>query len=372
MDPLLFKKISNPLDIGLNMLKKLYVPSVKRDQPPGTPTYTGEKTDVPIHIGVINYSPDVMEEKEFDTIEETFAYMESPPTSWINIDGLHKPELIAGIGKKAGLHPLIIEDILHTHQRPKTDDAGNTLFLVVRMLRVHPERPDILSEQVSFALVNNTLISFQEIRGDAFDSVRDRIRKNQGRVRKTGADYLLYSLMDAVVDNYFKVLEQLGERIEAIEIALMEDPYPELLTQIYALKRELLYIRKAVWPLREAVGTLERGGNPLIKESTQVYLRDLYDHTIQVIDTIESFRDMLSGVQDLYLSSLGNKTNQVMKVLTIIATIFIPITFIAGIYGMNFEAMPELKWRYGYPAVWAVMILMAVGMLVYFRRKKWF
>ena len=366
------KKISNPLDIGLNMLKKLYVPSVKRDQPPGTPVYTGEKTDVPIHISVIHYSPDSLEEKEFGTIGETFDYIESPPTSWINIDGLHQPEIIADIGTKAGLHPLLIEDILHTHQRPKTDDQGNILFLVVHMLRVHPERPEILSEQVSFALVLNTLISFQESPGDAFDGVRERIRQKQGRVRKMGADYLLYSLMDAVVDNYFKVLEQLGERIETIETALMEDPYPELLNQIYALKRELLYIRKAVWPLREAISTLERGENALIKESTQAYLRDLYDHTIQVIDTIESFRDMLSGVQDLYLSSLGNKTNQVMKVLTIIATIFIPITFVAGIYGMNFEVIPELKWRYGYATVWAVMILMVTAMLVYFRRKKWF
>jgi magnesium transporter len=365
------KKLETPLDLGLSMLKKLYVPSAKRGQPPGTPVYTGEKTDVPIRIRVIHYSADVLEEKEFDDIAETFSYIESPPTSWINIDGLHKPEIISAIGKKARLHPLLIEDILHTHQRPKVDDQGNNICLVVRMLRVHSERPEILSEQISFVLVNNTLISFQESPGDVFDSVRDRIRTKKGRVRKMGADYLLYSLMDAVVDNYFKVLEQLGERIEAIEAALMEDAYPELLNQIYAIKRELLYIRKAVWPLREAVGSLERGENELIAEAAHVYLRDLYDHTIQVIDTIESFRDMLSGVQDLYMSSLGNKTNEVMKVLTIIATIFIPITFIAGIYGMNFEIIPELKWRFGYAAVWVIMIAMVVAMLIYFRRKKW-
>ncbi|HSR88207.1 MAG TPA: magnesium/cobalt transporter CorA [Pontiella sp.] len=365
------KKIEVPL-VGRNVWKKLYIPSVKHGHPPGTPVYTGEKSDEPIHIHVMQYSPDLLEEKEIENIEDAFGYIEAQPTSWINIDGIHKPDIIADIGKRAGLHPLLIEDILHTHQRPKIDDQGSCLYLVVRMLRVHSERQDILSEQISFVLINNTLISFQESPGDVFDDVRERIRKNQGRVRKMGADYLLYSLMDAVVDNYFRVLEQLGERIEAIEAALMEDPYPELLNQIYANKRELLYIRKAVWPLREAIGTLERSESELIQKGTQAYLRDLYDHAIQVIDTIESFRDMLSGVQDLYLSSLGNKTNQVMKVLTIIATIFIPITFVAGIYGMNFNTMPELQWRYGYAAVWAVMLLLVAVMLVYFRRKKWF
>lgn len=364
-----------PLELpaaGLSVLKKLYVPSAKRGQPPGTPVYTGEKTDVPIRMHGIRYTPETLEEKTFDSVEETYDYIESLPVTWINIDGLHKAEIIDRIGRRAGLHPLIIEDILHTHQRPKIEDHGSVLFLVLRMLRVDPEQPEILSEQISFALVNNTLLSFQESPGDVFDGVRERIRKEQGRIRTMEADYLLYSLMDAAVDNYFKVLEHFGERIEVIETALMDDPYPELLNRIYALKRELLYIRKAVWPLREAVGALERGDSVLIREGTQVYLRDLYDHTIQVIDTIESFRDMLSGVQDLYLSSLGNKTNEVMKVLTIIATIFIPITFVAGIYGMNFEVMPELKWPYGYAAVWGLMLALVAVMLFYFRRKKWF
>jgi magnesium transporter len=365
------KKI-NISTTGLNFMRKFYVPSGRRGLPPGTPVYTGEKTDVPIQLRVIHYSEEQFEERTLDSIEDLFEYVEAPPTSWINIDGLHEPELVEKMGNQAGLHALIIEDILHTHQRPKVEDLGTAIYLVVRMLSIHPENREVQSEQISFVLVNNTLISFQESPGDVFESIRERIRQKQGRIRSKGADYLLYALMDAVADNYFKVLEELGERIETIETDLMQDPYPEMLNEIYSLKRELLYIRKTVWPLREAIGSLERGENALIKEGTSVYLRDLYDHTIQVIDTIESFRDMLSGVQDLYLSSLGNKTNQVMKVLTIIATIFIPITFIAGIYGMNFEVIPELKWRYGYAAVWVVMLAMVGVMLVFFRRKKWF
>jgi magnesium transporter len=366
------KKIELPA-VNLNFVKKLYIPTAKRSQqPPGTAVYTGEKTDVPIRIRVIHYTEKNLEEHELGTIEETFSFDEAPETTWINIDGLHDTQTVEKIGLHAGLHPLIIEDILHTHQRPKMEDLGNSIYLVARMLSINPASQEARSEQISLVLHGNTLISFQEVPGDVFEGIRERIRKQQGRVRKKGADYLLYALMDAVVDNYFTVIEQFGERIEVIETALMDDPYPELLNEIYAMKRELLYIRKAVWPLREAIGTLDRGENNLIQDRSRVYFRDLYDHTIQVIDTIESFRDMLSGVQDLYLSSLGNKTNQVMKVLTIIATIFIPITFIAGIYGMNFEIIPELKWRYGYAAVWVIMISMTVGMLAYFRRKRWF
>jgi magnesium transporter len=353
-------------------MKKFYISTAKRGRPPGASIYTGDKTDVPIRIRLIHYTETELDERELGAIEEAFPYAEAPPTTWINIEGLHDTGTVAKMGQHVGLHALIIDDILHTHQRPKLEDFGTSLYLVVRMLSISPDGKEILSEQVSFVLHGNTLITFQESPGDVFDGIRDRIRQSQGRVRRKGADYLLYALMDALVDHYFKVLEHIGERIEAIETDLMDDPYPSLLNDLYALKRELLYIRKAVWPLREAIGSLERGESGLFEEGNQLYLRDLYDHTIQVIDTVESFRDMLSGVQDLYLSSLGNKTNQVMKVLTIIATIFIPITFIAGIYGMNFEVIPELKWHYGYAGVWAVMAAMVVAMLAYFRRKNWF
>ena len=353
-------------------MKKFYISSSKRGQPPGAPIYTGEKTDVPIQIRVIQFDAKTLAEEELETVGETAQYAHPEKTIWINIDGLNDTDSIQQIGEQVGLHALIVEDILHTHQRPKCEDLGDAVFIVLRMLSVSPDQDEVNSEQISFVLHQTALISFQEVPGDVFEPVRERIRKMQGRVRKQGADYLLYALIDAVVDHYFKVLEQFGERIEEIEKDLMENPYPETLNEIYALKRELLYVRKAVWPLREVIGVLQRGENALIQKATQAYFRDLYDHTIQVIDTIESFRDMLSSVQDLYLSSLGNKTNQVMKVLTIIATIFIPITFIAGIYGMNFEVIPELKWKYGYAAAWGLMMAMALGMLVFFRKKKWF
>jgi len=352
-------------------MRKLYTPSTKKGLAPGTAVYTGENTEVPIRIRIIHYNEEKLEELEPSTIEETFDFAEAPPVTWVNIDGLHDASLVERIGEHLGIHSLVVEDILHTHQRPKVEDLGDALFIVVRMLQMDPATHEIRSEQISFLLKGNTLFSFQEIPGDVFEFIRERLRKQQGRIRRKGADYLLYALIDAIVDHYFTVLEQFGERIEAIEADLIDDPYPELLNQIYTMKRELLFVRKAVWPLREAVGLLERGENALIADTTQVFLRDLYDHTIQVIDTVESFRDMLSGVQDLYLSSLGNKTNQVMKVLTIIATIFIPITFVAGIYGMNFEVIPELKWKYGYAGVWCVMITMTIGMLIYFRRKRW-
>ncbi|MDF7798119.1 magnesium/cobalt transporter CorA [Pontiellaceae bacterium B1224] len=353
-------------------MKKFYIASAKQGQPPGTPVYTGTRTDVPIRIRVIHYNEEQLEEREVSTVEETFAYAEATPATWINIDGLNDAPAVEKMGLYLGLHSLTIEDILHTHQRPKMEDLGDAIYMVLRMLSIDPNNDDVTSEQISFVLHKSVLVTFQEHSGDVFEGVRERIQKMQGRIRRKGADYLLYALLDAVTDHYFKVLEQFGERIEGVEAALMEDPYPELLNEIYAMKRELLYIRKSVWPLREAIGSLERGESELFEDGTQKYLRDLYDHTIQVIDTIESFRDMLSGVQDLYLSSLGNKTNQVMKVLTIIATIFIPITFIAGIYGMNFEVIPELQWKYGYAAVWVVMIVMTFGMLAYFKRKRWF
>lgn len=353
-------------------MKKFYIAATKRGQPPGAAIYTGKKTEVPIRIQVVQYTKDQLDEHEFDAVEDCLPYADGPAVSWVNIDGLNHAGSIEKVGRHLGLHPLIIEDILHPHQRPKIEDSETTVFMVLRMLRVDSATGEISSEQISFVLNESGLFSFQESAGDVFDGVRERLRKMKGCVRRKGADYLLYSLVDAIIDHYFTVLEHLGERIERVELALMSDPQPTLLNEIYAMKRELLYIRKSVWPLRECIGKLERAENPLFHEETQAYVRDLYDHTIQVIDTVESFRDMLSSVQDLYLSCLGNKTNQVMKVLTIIATIFIPITFIAGIYGMNFEGMPELNWRYGYMAVWGVMLLMVAGMLLLFRAKKWF
>ena len=339
--------------------------------PPGTLVYVGEKKIEKVQIRYIDYDEQKLQEKQVSNIEECFPFKAIPTVTWINIDGLHDVNIIEKIGTHFDLHPLTLEDILHTGQRPKFEDLDSYLFVVLMMLRFDEESQTVLSEQVSLVLGSNVVISFQENIGDVFEQIRNRIRNAKGRIRKMGADYLMYALLDAIVDNYFGILEKLGEKIESLEEELVGDPSERTLQQIHRLKREMVFLRKSVWPLRELINGLERSESALIEESTGVYLRDVYDHTIQVIDTVESFRDMVSGMLDIYLSSISNRMNAVMKVLTIIATIFIPLTFVAGIYGMNFVHMPELKWRYGYAAAWLIMLVVAGLMILYFKRKKW-
>jgi magnesium transporter len=339
---------------------------------PGTLVHIGKKKIEKVRIRLIDYDETELQEKEPKTIEECFPFKDLPTVTWVNIDGLHDVKVMEKVGKHFGLHPLVLEDILNTEQRPKIEDFDQYLFIVLKMLFCDEDDGEIRAEQISLVVGSNFVLSFQERVGDIFNPLRDRIRQAKGRVRKMGPDYLAYSLLDAVVDNYFVVLEKLGEQIEGMEEELVSNPTPETLQRLHNLKREMIFLRKSVWPLREVVSRLERGESPLIKEGTGIYLRDVYDHTIQVIDTIETYRDMLSGMLDIYLSSISNRMNQVMKVLTIIATIFIPLTFVAGIYGMNFEYMPELRWHWFYPkAFWLVMLGIAAVMLVYFRRKRW-
>jgi magnesium transporter len=345
--------------------------SKKSGLPPGTLIHLGEKKVEQVRISFIDYDEQNIQEKQVSKIEECFPLKATPTVSWINIDGLHEVEILEKLGKQFELHPLTLEDILNTDQRPKHEDFDKHIFIVLRMLSFDEETQAIESEQISLVLGQNFVISFQERIGDVFEPIRERIRNAKGRIRKMGPDYLTYSLLDAIVDNYFVILEKLGDKIEAMEDELVGDPTQKTLRQIHYLKREMIYLRRSVWPLRELISGMERSESPLIKESTDAYLRDLYDHTIQVIDTVENFRDMVSGMLDTYLSSLSNRMNSIMKVLTIIATIFIPLTFVAGIYGMNFENMPELKWRWGYPAVWLVILIMSGTMLIYFKRKKW-
>ena len=284
---------------------------------------------------------------------------------------MHQLSKVEKIGNYLKTHPLVLEDIMHTGQRPKMEDFGDYLFVVLKMLQYDEAANETRTEQVSLILGNNYVVSFQEDEGDVFDLIRDRLRTDRGRIRKMGADYLLYSLLDAIVDNYFTVLEKIGEKIEDIEDDLVKNPTPEVLQTIHQMKRELLYLRKSVWPLREVISRLERWESPLIDRTIDIYLRDVYDHTIQVIDALETFRDMLSGMLDIYLSSVSNRMNEVMKVLTIIATIFIPLTLIVGIYGMNFKYMPELETPWGYPMVYVIMLGVSLVMLMYFRRKRW-
>ncbi len=345
--------------------------SRKAGLPPGTLVHIGERKTKKVRITVIDYDETQFKQEAVKTVEECFPFKDKPTVTWININGLHDVKVIEKLGRHFGLHPLLLEDILNTEQRPKTEDFGDYIFLVVKMLNYDDKTEQIEAEQVSLILGPNWVISFQEREGDVFDPLRDRLKKGKGRLRKMGADYLAYSLVDAIVDHYFIILEEFGEEIEDTETELATNPTRETLQTIRTMKKEMVFLRKSVWPLRELVSSLERGGSPLIRESTGIYLRDVYDHTIDVIDTVESFRDMISGMLDIYLSSISNRMNEVMKVLTIFAAIFIPLTFVFGIYGMNFEYMPELNWHWGYFGVLIGMASVAGGMLVYFRRKRW-
>jgi magnesium transporter len=337
----------------------------------------GEKKVATVHLSLLSYSPEQFEEKELQSIDELDRYRENPGVNWINVDGIHEVEILEKIGNRFQIHPLILEDILNTDQRPKMEDYDEILFIVLKMLQYNEQERQVEGEQISLLLGSNFVISFQERFGDVFHSVRQRLRTKDSRIRKSGADYLVYRLIDTLVDHYFSILEKLGERIEDLERDIMKDPTPESLQEIYKLKREMMFLRKSTWPLRELLGSLSREDSPLIKESTEIFLRDVYDHTVQVMDTLETFREMVSGMLDVYMSSLSHKMNEVMKLLTLIATIFIPLTFVAGIYGMNFNPesspwnMPELRWYWGYPAALLAMGVLGIVMLVYFRKRKW-
>jgi magnesium transporter len=345
--------------------------SKSRGLPPGSLVHVGEKKTEKVRISLIDYSVGKFEEKEIKNVEECFSFKRKPSVTWINVDGLHEVDVIEKLGKCFEIHPLVLEDILNTDQRPKIEDFEKYIFFILKMLYINEQNKEIHSEQVSLILGKNYVISFQESNGDVFDSIRERIRKGKGRIRKMGSDYLVYSLIDAIVDNYYTILENIGDRVEEMENDVVTSPDPELLQNIYNLKREMIYLRKSVWPLREVINGLLREESKLIKNSTHIFLRDLYDHTIQTIDTIETFRDMISGMLDIYMSSISNKMNEIMKVLTIFAAIFIPLTFIAGIYGMNFQYMPELSIQWAYPAIWIVIIIVTVTLLAYFKHKKW-
>jgi len=345
--------------------------SHKAGMSPGTLMHIGEKKIEKPKITLMHYDQERLEEKALRSIEESFPYKDTAPVTWINVDGLHEVGIIEKIGPPFGIHPLTLEDIVNTGQRPKVDDFEDYIYIVFKMLIFDETTCHISSEQVSLILGPYFIISFQEIEGDVFNFVRERIRKGRIHMRKSGPDYLAYALMDAIVDHYFLILEKMGERIEQFENAVYAEPTPEILQSIHELKREIIYFRKQVWPMREVLNNLQKTESPLVQQTNKLFIRDVYDHTIQVIDTIESFRDIIAGMMDLYLSTVSNRMNEVMKVLTIMATLFIPLTFIAGIYGMNFKFMPELEWKWSYPVLWAVLLVISGCMLFYFRRKKW-
>jgi len=337
---------------------------------PGTLAIDGKHTEGPVRITVIDYDAVHFTERQVSNVEDCYSFRDTKTVTWINIDGLGNTAVIEKLGGHYQVHPLILEDILNTGQRPKMEDLEAYLYVNLKMLQIAGPEKTIKGEHVSMIIGSNYLISFQEDVGDVFDPVRERIRKD-GRIRRFGPDYLAYALIDDIVDNYFLVMEHIEEKVEDLEEELVQNATPASLQKINNLKKEMIFLRKSVWPLREVITAMERSESPIIRDTTVIYLRDVYDHVIQIIDTLETMRDMVSGMIDIYLSSLSYRMNEIMKVLTLIATIFIPLTFVAGVYGMNFHYMPELEWEYGYVTIWGIMIVMVVVMLLYFRKKHW-
>lgn len=342
----------------------------KAGLPPGSLVYVGDERQAgKPPVCLIAYGPDGMVVTADPTNEQIRQARAASPVTWVNVDGVADSDTVRRMGELFGLHPLVLEDVMHTSQRPKLDTYDDYLYIVVRMLQARPDGVD--SEQVSLVLGQGFLLTFQETSGDIFDPVRARIRGGKGLIRNQGADYLAYALMDALVDQYFTILEQYSDAADAMEDTLVSNPDPALLQRLHHLKQDLMQLRKSVWPLRDVIGTLERGELPQVSKAIRLYLRDLYDHTVRVIETVESLRDVIGGMLDVYLSSVSNRMNEVMKVLTVMSTVFIPVTFLASIYGMNFTNMPELQSKYGYFGLLGAMAVIAGAMLVYFRRKRW-
>ncbi|MEF8816362.1 MAG: magnesium/cobalt transporter CorA [Salinibacter sp.] len=340
--------------------------------PPGSVVFVGEEKSAPIAFRVLEYGPDHLFETDEEGIDEVLRYRDTTPVTWINVAGVHDESVIRTIGDHFHVHPLVQEDIVHTGQRPKLDAQENYIYLVVKMVYFDDDREgELRAEQVSFLVGERNLISFQEDPGDVFDPVRKRIRNGRGRIRDQGPDYLAYALLDVIVDHYFVVLEELGARTEDLEDEIMGEEAQDVEDKIHDLRRDLIFMRRMTWPMRELLHQLERLDAPLWDDTNQPYVRDTYDHVVQVLDLVEALRDTASGLHDLHMTSISNRMNEIMKVLTIIGTIFIPLTFIAGIYGMNFEYMPELGWAWAYPAVWGLMIALAGALLLYFRRREW-
>jgi len=340
-------------------------------QPPGTVEFTGPQRVESVRVQVIDFNQHGITEVDVADIAECSGYRESPTVTWINVIGLHDTGLIRDLGARFGVHSLALEDIVSIHQRPKFEDFDDNLFLVGRMLRLEGTAKDVVSEQLSLVVGHGYVISFQERPGDVFDPVRERLRRGRGRIRTRGADYLAYCLLDTLIDHYLLVTEAFGEAVEDLEVRLLDAQSDDPLATIHHLKRELIDLRRTAWPLRDVVTGLLRSESTLIDNDTVPFLRDASDHISHVGEAIEMFREMLNSLQDLSMANASNRLNDVMKVLTIFASIFVPLTFVAGIYGMNFENMPELGWRWSYPFFWGVIVVAASGMLVYFRRKRW-
>lgn len=344
----------------------------KAGLPPGSLISMNEQNANKIQVSVFDYNQNEFTERQDTPLEECLQYLDASGTiTWINIFGINDVKTIELIGQRFGLHPLLLEDIMSSGQRSKLDDYKDTLYVVVKMLTYNKEKQQVEDEQVSLVLGKNFLISFLESKNNVFESICERLRHDKSRLRKRGADYLCYALIDCLVDNYFLILEKVDGKLENLENELIKSPSPKTLQKIQRSKREITLLRKSVWPMREVISSFRRIETPLIQDTTKLYIHDVYDHTIQAIDAIESFRDIASGMLEIYLSNISQRMNEIMKVLTVVSTIFVPLTFIASIYGMNFDHIPEHHWPYGYFMVWGLIAAITIVMLYYFRRKGW-
>jgi magnesium transporter len=353
------------------MAKHIIKRSRKTGLPPGSLVHIGRERTEKTRVTVVDYAQETFEEREIRSLDELAPYGGKPSVTWIDVVGIHEPSVIEQIGSQFGIHPLLMEDIMNTTQRPKIDDLGKYICVILKVIAFDEASLELRVEQLSLVFSDDIVLSFQESDSGIFRPLRERLRNNLVRARRMGTDYLAYALMDAVVDHYFVVMEKIGEKIDSLEDEVVANPKRETLRSVQRIRDEILLVRRAVWPLREVISLLERAESPLIDKATAMYFRDVYEHTIQVMDSVDTYRDILSGMFDIYLSSVSNRLNEVMKVLTIIATIFMPLTFIAGIYGMNFEFMPGLKSEYGFWFMCLFMLLVFCGMFLYFRKRKW-
>ena len=338
---------------------------------PGSVVYVGDEKTAPVVITQLSYSPQGFHAERVVTPQQCRPGAVGEGVVWYTVDGVHNVEILKMLGENFGLHPLVMEDIGNTTQRPKIEGFEGYYFIAAKMISYDTRAARIKSEHVSIIYGPGFVVLFLQDPGDLFAPIRQRIESGKGRIRLMGSDYLVYALVDAIVDYYFHVLEEIGERIEQLEDEVVSNPSARTLQSIHHVKREMIALRRSIWPMREVVNSMVRDESPLISEGVKIFLRDLYDHTVHVIDSVETMRDIITGTLDVYLSSVSNRLNEVMKVLTVMSSIFIPLTFIVGIYGMNFHYMPELEWTWGYPAVWVVMLALALALLTLFKRKKW-
>lgn len=353
------------------MMESFSSVSKKVGLPPGSLVHIGEVHETEARITIIDYNKDTIEEQTVESIEQILQCREKDTVTWVNIEGLGNIELVGAIGELFNIHPLVLEDILNTHQRPKIEEYDDYLYCVLKGIALAEGEFKIEYEQISILILHDFVFTFKEKQDEIFEPVRRRLRSSKGHFRSQGADYLAYVILDTIVDSYFALQDSLDEIVDSIEEELLIEPGTETLVNIQAVKRELIYIRKSISPLRELLNAILRSESPLIERKTLIYFRDISDHVLRISEAIESTRDMVAGLLDIYITSISNRMNEIMKVLTVFASIFIPLTFIAGIYGMNFEYMPELKWKWAYPVLWLAFIIIPAVLLVYFKKKKW-